>query len=311
MRDNLIDSIKAFAIILVILGHSIQFNIPENFDSDYLFRIIYSFHMPLFMFISGYVTIFSKKPNLKSLARKAKTLLLPYLSWAFINYFIFHYGMSFYEYQKMVINEPDNALWFLYVLFFCHLTFYFLNKIPSHFDTWIGIIISIPIMLLPFHSFGFNLFKWYFFFFIIGRGVSEYKNHLRIKNSLIILSVPLFFFLSYFWHRTMLPNFFLGKPVSALIYKLAVPCLGIISTFSIFKAINIQSDFWSKVIGRKTLEIYIAHFLFIFPCVSILKGHMNTWLAIVLTCIISLFCSLLFAKLVKQNKILSLFLFGK
>ena len=34
MRDNLIDSIKAFAIILVILGHSIQFNIPENFDSD-------------------------------------------------------------------------------------------------------------------------------------------------------------------------------------------------------------------------------------------------------------------------------------
>ena len=37
MRDNLIDSIKAFAIILVILGHSIQFNIPENFDSDYLF----------------------------------------------------------------------------------------------------------------------------------------------------------------------------------------------------------------------------------------------------------------------------------
>lgn len=55
MRNAYIDKIRGFAIILVVLEHAIH-HTYENFDSNYLFALIYSFHMPPFMFISGYVT---------------------------------------------------------------------------------------------------------------------------------------------------------------------------------------------------------------------------------------------------------------
>ncbi|ROT03695.1 hypothetical protein ED388_12660 [Muribaculaceae bacterium Isolate-007 (NCI)] len=46
-----IDCLKGFAIFLVVLGHVVQ---NYNLMDSWIFRIIYSFHMPLFMFMSGY-----------------------------------------------------------------------------------------------------------------------------------------------------------------------------------------------------------------------------------------------------------------
>lgn len=44
-----IDNIKCFAILLVILGHLIQFiYYPKTFDDNHLFRYIYSFHIIVF-----------------------------------------------------------------------------------------------------------------------------------------------------------------------------------------------------------------------------------------------------------------------
>lgn len=55
-RNNTIDIIKGFLIVCVILGHVLLGSIDDN-----IFRyIIYSFHMPLFMFMSGYMISVSK-----------------------------------------------------------------------------------------------------------------------------------------------------------------------------------------------------------------------------------------------------------
>lgn len=56
-RSTSVDLLKGYAIILVVLGHALQYNI-NNFDNNIVFRIIYSFHMPLFMFASGYVAFY-------------------------------------------------------------------------------------------------------------------------------------------------------------------------------------------------------------------------------------------------------------
>ena len=66
-RNTYIDIIKGFAIILVVLGHSIQFGSGYDFRANaecfnnWLYRIIYSFHMPLFM-IGG---VFGGNYNIK------------------------------------------------------------------------------------------------------------------------------------------------------------------------------------------------------------------------------------------------------
>lgn len=58
-RIVFIDIAKAICIILVVLGHYVPDNSPDWYVT--LHDIIYTFHMPLFMFASGYVYIATKK----------------------------------------------------------------------------------------------------------------------------------------------------------------------------------------------------------------------------------------------------------
>ena len=60
-RLHYIDNLKGVLILLVVLGHCIQCT-DLDFDHNAVFRYIYSFHMPLFMCVSGFV---SYKPDIK------------------------------------------------------------------------------------------------------------------------------------------------------------------------------------------------------------------------------------------------------
>lgn len=48
------DSLKGCLMLLVILGHAIQSTLGTDCDSSHLWNIIYSFHMPAFMAVSGW-----------------------------------------------------------------------------------------------------------------------------------------------------------------------------------------------------------------------------------------------------------------
>ncbi len=52
MRDFHFDNIKAVLIFLVVLGHVFR-NLGANGDEYLVYKIIYSFHMPALLFISG------------------------------------------------------------------------------------------------------------------------------------------------------------------------------------------------------------------------------------------------------------------
>lgn len=73
------DIAKAICMILVVIGHYI----PENAPSWYVMNkeFIYSFHMPLFMFASGFIYIAFKKDEGYGhfLKRKVKRLMIPYI----------------------------------------------------------------------------------------------------------------------------------------------------------------------------------------------------------------------------------------
>ena len=62
-RENRIDAIKGLLIILVILGHTIIALDNENVINHGVMGLIYIFHMPLFILISGYLT---KHPSQQS-----------------------------------------------------------------------------------------------------------------------------------------------------------------------------------------------------------------------------------------------------
>lgn len=105
-----IDNIKAFLILLVVLGHCIQDS--GLGDDSLLYRFIYSFHMPLFFAVSGYVsqrdfTLWS------AVGRRAVQLLVPYAAWAVVKSII----VGDLGYILTIVMLPDRGLWFLWALF--------------------------------------------------------------------------------------------------------------------------------------------------------------------------------------------------
>ena len=66
-RNPLIDVLKGFTIILVVIGHACQWFSGDD-RSQPLYTTIYAFHMPLFMFLSGYVS-FNKRGEMNLLKR--------------------------------------------------------------------------------------------------------------------------------------------------------------------------------------------------------------------------------------------------
>ncbi|MBP9989017.1 MAG: acyltransferase family protein, partial [Ruminococcus sp.] len=69
-RIDWIDMAKGYGMILVIIGHIVA-------DKGIAFRLISSFHMPLFFVLSGY--LFSNKKTFKEFfIKKVKSLVVPY-----------------------------------------------------------------------------------------------------------------------------------------------------------------------------------------------------------------------------------------
>lgn len=75
-----VDIAKAFLIMLVVVGH---FNpTVSNTVWDNVVKVIYSFHMPAFMFLSGLLYAYTSRPECYGLFvwRKIKRLMVPYLT---------------------------------------------------------------------------------------------------------------------------------------------------------------------------------------------------------------------------------------
>ena len=71
-RDALFDNYRAFLIVLVVMSHFIDLSYEHNMIFMPLKWFIVSFHMPAFLFVSGY---FSKKEI--SLAKLIQKIGIP------------------------------------------------------------------------------------------------------------------------------------------------------------------------------------------------------------------------------------------
>lgn len=101
-RIGWLDICKGIGIILVILGHV--------YSDAYPVKIwIYSFHMPLFFFVSGYLKgLFKKKTTFKE---KIITLIIPYLELLIVQIaFYFFIERRFHAFTM-------GPIWFLLALF--------------------------------------------------------------------------------------------------------------------------------------------------------------------------------------------------
>ena len=139
-RIEWIDSLKGFGIFCVTFGHLACHYLIETH--------IYSFHMFLFFFISGFLHKKTQGSFKKHIARKTKSLLIPFLLWNVISCFAgLFLGTTLSETIRLFFlldgvicwNAP---IWFLIQLYIVEIVFFLVERhIPY------GRYFSIPILM--------------------------------------------------------------------------------------------------------------------------------------------------------------------
>ena len=119
----LIDNIKVLLIFLVVFNHIIAFNLVKvDTVVRYVWYAITIFHMPAFVFISGYL---SKKPQ--NVLKNFKNLLIPYvLGYTLTWYSQIWLGRSV-DYE--ILRPTGSVMWYILALFIYRLTIEALGKI--------------------------------------------------------------------------------------------------------------------------------------------------------------------------------------
>lgn len=190
-KNYFIDNLKVLLIFLVVFGHLIERYIDTNNTLLGIYLFIYTFHMPLFIFVSGFL---SKNIN-KSKKIFLKQLLLPY-----IVFNIIWYGLVYlYTGEAGIpILYPGWTLWFLLSLFCWRISIKYLIRIkyilPVSFVLGVcaglvsnGSLLSISrtIVFLPFFLLGYY------------SDINKFKNIIdKININIAVLGMILFLFIA-------------------------------------------------------------------------------------------------------------------
>lgn len=210
-----ISFLQTFAIILVVIGHSLHEYPENNGFSTLAYHLIYSFHMPLFIFISGYLFRYTQinkgtQPYGLFFKKKSQRIMVPYLFLCAIT-FVPRTLMSAYADEPIDISFPNFIssllytdqlvipfLWFLPAIFILLNISYLTNRIFQRLEPMILFIllaigctlnITVGYDSITFLSISRALF--HFIFFILGICYAIYQNNLNKLNN--IPSLLIFF----------------------------------------------------------------------------------------------------------------------
>lgn len=266
MRDSSFDIMKGIAILLVVLGHSVPDQASVNGIASYplyLMRtIIYSFHMPVFFFVSGYFMHIPLKEGFQKFVKdKSIRLMVPYFTIGLL-YFPFKLALSKFASQqidpqniwKIFIGiNPDGELWFLYCLFFISILIGLLVKRVN----WGLLIIS---FIIGIFSEKINIFSmpmiseilYFQFFYILGLYIKKYALLDYMKSIGIVLTSMVIFSVG---------NYALLHDINVFkILTLITAVSGITITYYIANQISFRISLYKTLLfflGTVSMDVYI------------------------------------------------------
>lgn len=281
-RDKTLDGLKFLLISLVIFGHAIEPTRYINSFSGILYSIIYSFHMPLFVMLSGY---FSKKICWVKLNQQALILLETYLVMAVTMGLVLGYGLR-------LVVFPSMSCWYLLsLIFWRYMLYWFINR--KKCKSWWLILYSVLIMfasfVLPINKdlsvLSFMRSCQYFFFFVIGYCISEdfiafLRNNIICKSGLWLATIVLFYFIWVYssrelhvleFHRDTMVSLidqFNWSPFLVLLYKCIILIIALIVSFTFLTIRKFPKCF--EKLGRYTLSFFFLQGIIIHKMVLVL-----------------------------------------
>lgn len=272
-----IDSIKGFAIFLMVMGHAIAWNYvdwnevcvydieqPLNVKiGGLIWQLIYSFHMPLFFMVSGYLSYKTYEwENFYSfLKKKIMRLLIPW---------IFSFGIIY-------LVRGSMGYWFLLCLFEMSVIGFIVNMFSKIINRASNCMLDVLIVFTLYFFIKFvHVYKWEMFGielgnfdnaflpYFIGVILRKYKGvfSLYTQNN-VFYTCFLLLFVFLFVSRYFIKD----NIIIQMIYTYSYHILPLIGSLLVFYAF--EHGFFKKVwpilsyMGKKTLPIYILHILFV------------------------------------------------
>ena len=279
-RIYLFDNIKLLAIILVVIGHAIDFIARQdgNHLEKSLFLIIYSVHMPLFIFISG---LFTKPMDKETKFPKQKVISYVLIGIAIRIMMALLSIILNEDFKYSVLDMYDSFAWFMWAM----AVFISIVWLFREYNTKILLLISLVIGCMS----GFDknlgdklvLMRIVVFlpFFIIGYMIKPEqilrlisKKWLKIISALFVVGILLLFifytdiynlFRSMFTGRN---NFsYLGEYYNfGFIVRGVTYAVSALFGFSLLCLVPNKNLGFLSGVGTKTLQIYFWHKAFLF-----------------------------------------------
>lgn len=195
-RIDWIDIAKGIGIFLMVMGHT---SIPKLGG-----HWIYSFHMPLFFFLSGFLFQPGKYTWSQFIKRKVRTMVVPYFFFVVLNWIVCEL-LQYDSYPphsllNVLADGSNGAIWFIYVLFFTELFFFGIESLKNLLQSKWMVLISCMIA---------TMIGWFFFL-----------NSIHFSYKLEVVGMSLFFYI--IGYITRMKGWYLKRYNLILLFFLAV-----------------------------------------------------------------------------------------
>jgi fucose 4-O-acetylase-like acetyltransferase len=271
-----LDLLKLLAIYLVLWGHCVQQFLTAPAVDNCVYSTIYSFHMSLFMVLSGYFSGSSLSVDFHEFVRKrGLRLLLPVLSWSVLVFVM--YTLCDALFPVLSLGKGDlsanlrasfECFWFLKSLFVCYALAWFGKRLNLAVCYWVLLTIAVS-QLFPLWN-----VKIMYPCFLVGMLLSESSHYVRkYGNGIMVVSGCLYLFLMLFWSGDFLrPADLFGAlrngdvqsvfyQLYVRLYRIATGLSGSVALFVLFDKLFVSGERGAVAglarWGRYTLEVYM------------------------------------------------------
>ena len=275
-RLTLVDVMQGLAMVLVIIGHHLFDFMPGEYRLCHTY--IYTFHMPFFISISGFLIAYSyKNVNYGTyIAKKFHKFFLPYIIVGLVITLLAAIKLGWDTVPENLIaliiapkQSEATFLWYIYLLFIFYMIYPVLDYVKKRKDKWLYVIyvIGIVLYLFPVES-GILCLVFFIIGIITAWHFRQLKEHVTSIYYLSIVFLLFFILASIFYLkgeysiRILLP--FLSIPA---LYSI---CLLLIKMPVIRKTL--------VYISRNCFKIYLVHMFFIQAAASVIMYlfHVST-----------------------------------
>lgn len=311
-RNPFLDQVKGVLIFFVVLGHFVVHLQEVSPVWGGVSNFIYSFHMPCFILLSGYLS----KGVTTQRTKEIDTLLYPFVVFQILN-FIFTY-LTGYGHGSINLFSPAYLNWYIIALFFWRLFLPYFQKMKKA-------VVVITLAVLWFIS-GYGVpnsflsfYRIFYFlpFFMLGYYIDDIEKVMirmsKYKAIVIVVAVVMtigLFALSFdkemnvIIHNAFAPDAGYRKSIMSVVSKIVGMGVQFVMTFCFIYACYLVRGALSSFTkwGMNSIGIYIVHGFITLVLVPVLISKMNVFLGLSISILLSaVICWLLSREMVVKT----------